>query len=211
MLIVRGRCFGHHKNCFRANRVSENLLWNWSKMRRPYVVYQDRNAEILSGGDLVPGWLTQGCVYTNLCQCHLVGTHYQGWCRVGSLYSNVVCRMFQLFEGRSDCTGGIVEYGRFPWNYLNRNATSREIATGFTWIAMHVLSDTPPSVPPRGEPVVFAFTSRKRKPKWERARHEGITRRLNEGMIRRYAKYQERMRRAEESDSEESSEEGSSA
>ena len=35
VLIVRGRCFGYHRNCFRANSVLENLLWNRSKMRRP--------------------------------------------------------------------------------------------------------------------------------------------------------------------------------
>ena len=209
VLIDRGRCFGHHKSCFRAKRALENSLWNRSKMRRPYVVYQDRSAETPSGCDPVPGWLTQECVYKNLCQCHLVGTHYQGWCRAGSLYSNVVCRRFQLFEGRSDCTGGMVEYDRLPWNYLNRNAKNREIATGLSWIVMHVLRDTPPSVPPRGESMVCALTCRKRKPKCERSRRDGIMRRLDEGITRRYFKYQERMRRAEESDNEEAYEEES--
>ena len=35
VLIVRGRCFVSNKFSFRANRVLENLLWNWSSMRRP--------------------------------------------------------------------------------------------------------------------------------------------------------------------------------
>ena len=45
---------------------------------------------------------------------------------------------------------------------------------------MHVLTDSPPSVPPRGEPMVCVFTSRKRKPKWERARRKGIVKRYVE-------------------------------
>ena len=114
VLIVRGRCFGDHRNCFRANRVLENLVWNWSKMRRPYVLYRDRNAEIRNGCDPIPGWLTQECDYKNLCQCRLVGADYQGWCRPGSLYGNVMGR-FQLIEGCSDCTGGVVEYDQVPW------------------------------------------------------------------------------------------------
>ena len=209
MVIVRERCFSDHRNCSRANRVLENLLWNWSKMRRLYMVYQDTNAEVPSGRDLLPGWFTQECVYKNLCQCQLVGIDYQGWCRQGSLYSNVVCRRFHLFEGRNDCTGGTGIYDSLPWNYFHRNANNREIAIGLSYVVLHVLRDAPPSVTPRGEPMVSALTSRRRKSKWERARREGITRRLNEGMTRRHFEYQEKMRRAEESDSEESSEEES--
>ena len=81
VLIVRGRCFDHRRNCFRANRALEHLIWNWSKMRRPYVVYQDGYADAPSGCDPVPGWLTHACVYKDLRQCHLLGTHYQCWCR----------------------------------------------------------------------------------------------------------------------------------
>ena len=36
---------------------------------------------------------------------------------------------------------------RLPWNYHNRNAKNLEIATGLSRIVMHVLRDTPPSVP----------------------------------------------------------------
>ena len=59
VLIVRGRCFGYQRNCFRgANSVLENLLWNWSKMRRPYVVYQEGKLAT-NDCDPVLGWLTQ--------------------------------------------------------------------------------------------------------------------------------------------------------
>ena len=140
-------------------------------------------------------------------QCRLVGTHYQGWRCPGALCSNVVCRRLQLFEKRCDRTGGTAKFEELLWNYLNRKAEKPEIATGLSWIVMHVLRDTPPPVPPRGEPMVFVLTSRKRKPKWERAQHEGIVRRCEERMNRRYYKERERRRRADDSDSEESSEE----
>ena len=98
-----------------------------------------------------------------------------------------------------------------PWNYLNRNAKNRQIATGLSWIFMHVLRDTPPSVRLRGKPVVFVLTSRERKPKWERARLEGIRRRCKERMTRRYCREQERRRCADESAGAESFEEESIA
>lgn len=66
MLIVRGRCCGNHRNCFCANSVLEDLLWNWSKMRRPYVVYQEGKTAT-SDCDPIPGWLTQECVYKDFC------------------------------------------------------------------------------------------------------------------------------------------------
>ena len=175
VLIVRGRRFDSHRNCFRANKVLDNLLWNWSMMRRPYVVYQEGGVAI-DCCDLVPGWLTLECVYRDFCQCQLLGTHYQGWCRPGALYSNVVCRRFQLFDRRCDCSGDVVmSESQFPWDYHSRNAKNLEIATGLSRIVMHVLGDTPPSVPPRGEPVVCVLTSRTRKPVWERARHKRDT------------------------------------
>ena len=52
-----------------------------------------------------------------------------------------------------------------------------EFAIKLSRIAIHVLEDMPPSVPRKGEPVVFVLTSRVRKPKWERARLRGIRRR----------------------------------
>ena len=173
-------------------------------MRRPYVVYQEGDVAT-DYCDLVPGWFTHECVYRDFCQCHLLGDNYQGWCRPCALYSNVVCRRFQLFGRRCDCSGDAVMYeSQVPWNYHNRNAKNLEIATGLSRIVMHVLRDMPPSVPPRGEPVVYVPTSRKRKPQWERARHTGIGKRYFEKLCRR-ARRLERERRigyVVESDSE---------
>ena len=205
VLIVRGRCFGDHRNCFRANRVLENLFWNWSKMRRPYTVYQDRNAETRAGLDPLPGLLRQDCVYDELCQCRLVGAGYEGWCHPGTLYSNIVGHWLRLFEGRSDCLGKVGDDE--PWNYFNRNAKNREIAIQLSWAVMWVLRGAPPSVPPRGEPMVSVLTSRKQMFWQARKRREGITKRLEERMIRNHANYLERIRRAEEIDDEELSEE----
>ena len=39
VLIVRGRCSSSNKVWFRASMVLQNLLWNLSNMRRPYVVH----------------------------------------------------------------------------------------------------------------------------------------------------------------------------
>ena len=62
VLIVLGLCFGHHRNCFRANRVLEDLLWNLSKIRRPYVLYQE-DKMATSPGDPVPKWFISDCIY----------------------------------------------------------------------------------------------------------------------------------------------------
>ena len=74
--------------------------------------------------------------------------------------------------------------GRFPIGCI-RNTKNLEIATKLSRIAMHVLSDVPPSVPQRGEPLVSILTSRKRQPRWERARLRRIRRRYIERMMRR--------------------------
>lgn len=78
VLIVRGRCFSSNKVCFRANRALETLLWNWSKMRRPYVVYKGGNDGV-GDGDPALAWLIHECVHKGFCQCHLVGSRHQGW------------------------------------------------------------------------------------------------------------------------------------
>ena len=52
-------------------------------------------------------------------------------------------------------------------------------------IVVHVLTDVPPSVPQRGEPLVSVLTSRKFQPKWERARFRRLKRRYIEQPIRR--------------------------
>ena len=74
---------------------------------------------------------------------------------------------------------------QLSWNCHNRNAKNLEIATGLSRAAMHVLTDAPPSVPPRGEPMVFVPTSRERKPHWERAQRKGIRKRYFEKLCRR--------------------------
>ena len=172
VLIVRELCFGTHRDCFRANRVLENLLWNWSKMWRPYVVYQEGKMAN-SNCDLAPGWLTHECVYRDFCQCHLLDYISDDWHRPVSLYSNVVCRRFPLFERPCGCSH---DNWRFPLG-CGRNIKNREIAIRLSWIVMHVLTDTPPSVPRRGEPMVFVLTSKVRTPKWGRERLKGIKRR----------------------------------
>ena len=144
MLVVRGRCFGIPSNCFRANRVLEYLLWSWSKMRRPYVLYQEGKLAN-SNCDFVPGWLTQECVYKDVCKCNVLIYADDDWHRPGSLYSNVVCRRFQLFERRCGCSH---DNWRFPRG-CGRNTKNREIANRLSWIVMHVLIDSPPSVPPQ--------------------------------------------------------------
>ena len=152
-------------------------------MRRPYAVYQEGKMSNIDC-DPVPGWLIQGCVYNDFCQCNLLTYVDDDWHRPGSLYSNVVCRRFQLFERRCGCSR---DHWRFPRG-CGRNIRNREIAIRLSWIVMHVLTDAPPSVPPRGEPMVFVLESRVRTPNWERERFRGIKRRdrMKEGSYREY-------------------------
>ena len=84
---------------------------------------------------------------------------------------------------------------------------------------MHVLTDSPPSVPPRGEPMVSVLTSMDQKPRWVRARRKGIGKRYVERVChwRREERREKRRRKREwsgyvdEGDDEESSEEESVA
>ena len=122
-----------------------------------------------------------------------------------------MCRRFQSFGKRCDCTGGTASHEELPWNYLNRNAKNREIATGLSYTAMNVLRDAPPPVPPRGEPMVSVLTSRKRKPRWERMRLEAIKRRRIRKKNNRFLREPVRRWYADENNSEETSEEESIA
>ena len=118
VLIVRGRCFSTNKVCFMANRPLEDLLWNWSNMGQPYVVYREGSAGI-GGGDLVPAWLVGGCFCKGCCQCNLVRRQHQGWHHPGALCSNIVSRRPQLFERHCG-------YYHVRWPFLNgcnRNIT----------------------------------------------------------------------------------------
>ena len=82
--IVRGRCFGHHRNCFTANRALENLLWNWSKLRRPYVAHEEYKMATCIG-DSVPKWLGSVMIDWKCCQCCLLGSYPKGRHRSGAL------------------------------------------------------------------------------------------------------------------------------
>ena len=157
MLIVRGRYFDYHRNYFRTNRALENLLWNWPMIRRTYVVYREGELAI-NCCDIVSGWLTHKYNYKDFCQYHLLDARSRGWCRPGALYSNIVCRKFQLFERRCDCSRD--DESRFPWNHHNRNAKNLEVAIGLSRIAIRVLTDITPSVSPRDEPMISVLTSR---------------------------------------------------
>ena len=53
VLEVRGRCFGPNKFCLRANRILEDVLWNWACGGRPYLVYRE-GREAPGGGDPIP-------------------------------------------------------------------------------------------------------------------------------------------------------------
>ena len=175
VLIVRGRCFRSHRGRFRANRVLENLLWNWSKVERPYVVYKEGN-EGICGGDPVPGWLEDWCVYKELCLCNVVGKdkrgearypEYQGWHYVDAFYSNIVSRRRNFFENSCRCSG-------VNWPYpagCDRNTMNNHIAVNLFRVVMHLLGDTFPSVPPRGVPSTFVLRSRNRKPMEEFSRY----------------------------------------
>ena len=171
VLIVRGRCFSSSKVCFRANRALENLLWNWSKMRRPYVVYREGDDDI-GDCDLVPAWLTHECVHKDFCQCHLVSRR-RDWHHPGALYSNVVSRRHQMFEEHCGCS-------HVQWPFppgCNKNINNSQVAIRLCRIIIHVLGDAPPSVPQRGEPLVFIFRIRELKLKWGRMRFRKLRRR----------------------------------
>ena len=151
VLIVRGRCFSTSSQlCFRANRVLENLLWNLSKMGRPYVVYPD-GSESNGGGDLVPAWLSGECVYQGFCHCNMVSLRHQGWHHLGALYSNIVSRRHQLFEGHCGCSHDKLPFPRG----CNRNTKNVEIAIKLCRVVTHVLWCTSISTTKRC-PVCFA-------------------------------------------------------
>ena len=94
----------------------------------------------------------------------------------------------------------------------NKNIRDPEIATKLSRAVMDILTDTPPSVPPRGEAMVSVLTSRERKPKLERARLRGIQKRRRD-KLDRISDQVDRRRRGYfgDSDSEESSGEESIA
>ena len=89
------------------------------------------------------------------------------------LACNVVGRRHQLFEKLCGCS-------HVQWPFLNGcsiNIKNVDIATKFSRIAIHVLSDVRPSVPQRGEPLVSVLRSRELKSRWERERFRKLRRR----------------------------------
>ena len=55
----------------------ENVLWNWSILGRPYLVHKE-GSKAICGGDPVPVWFHEWCVYRELCQCNLIGKNQRG-------------------------------------------------------------------------------------------------------------------------------------
>ena len=78
VLVVHGRCFSSSRACFGSNMVLGDLLWNWSTMRRPYIVYKE-GGEGIAGGDLVPAWLNEWCVC--VCVCIAINVGVLWWMR----------------------------------------------------------------------------------------------------------------------------------
>ena len=150
------------------------------------------------GVDPVPGWLEQGCAYNDFCQCNLVGARHPDWHHPGALYSNVVNRRHQLFKNQCGCSHILWS---FPFD-CNENTTDTEITIKLSRVVIHVLSDVPPSVPQREEPLVSVLTSREFSPKWERER-------FKEPMRRRIRKWRRRAwsDKSDEDGKEETSEE----
>ena len=175
VLIVRGPCFSSHTVCFRASRVLENLLWNWPRLGRPYLVYKEGNKGI-GGGDPVPGWLDNWYVYRDFCQCHMLGRDALGearfpqnevWHYPGTLFSNVLGRHHQLL-------GGSWRNLHANWPYpegCNRNTMNAHVATKLSGLVMHVLGDVPPSVPRRNVPLLSVLRSKTREAKQEYLRY----------------------------------------
>ena len=143
----------------------EDLLWNWSIMRRSYVVYTEGKHGIRYA-DIALAWLKRGCVYLDLCQCHLIGPRYVDWHRRCPLSSNVVCHDYKTFE--TYCGGNCRQWS-FPVG-CNKDIMNVEIAIKLSRVVVHALSEAPPPVPQRGEPLMSVLRSRKLKPMCERER-----------------------------------------
>ena len=150
MLIVRGRCFGHHDSYYRANVVLENLLWQWNELKRPFVVYQEERVPY-HRRDVIPRWLITDWhlqTHRNFCQCHSVGYDWPGWHRPGTLYSNFVHDLGMCYGDPGKCTQNVG--WRYPYGWT-KDMMNSEIAGMFSRIVMHALHRAPPPVPPRSE------------------------------------------------------------
>ena len=159
VLVVRGHCLSSSHACFRANRVLENLLRNWSKMGRSYMVCKEGSVRI-GGGDPVPVWLGEWCVYNDFCQCNLVGfmddrrevgfEQRRNWHHPGAPCSNLMWRCHQLFKCNCRCSQ---LRRRYPGDQCNRNTMNVLLAIRPVRSIIHVLVDATPSVPPKRCPA----------------------------------------------------------
>ena len=149
VLIVRGRCF-RYTDGYTANRVLENLLWQWNGLKRPFVVYQQERIKY-HRRDILPRWMVGDYTlrtHRNFCQCHLVHVEGKGWHRPGTLYSNVVRDFGEMYANPCSC------FTRVGWRYprgCTHHSVNCDVATGLSWIAMWPLQKAPPPVPPRSE------------------------------------------------------------
>ena len=154
------------KICFVWGPRAGIILWNWSSMRRPYVVFTEGRQDTRYA-DPAPTWLERGRVYRNLCQCNLLGPRHADWHRYGSMCSNLVRLHHLRFGGFYD--GHYCKQRPFPEGCI-KNIMNTEIATKLIRLAIYALKDAHPSVPQRGEPLASVLRSRKLNPKVERER-----------------------------------------
>lgn len=153
-MVVRGRCFGTRKGCFAANRALEDLLWQWGKSLRPYIVYEE-GSEGTGGGGPVPKWLEKCiCFKDGFCQCNLVRDfdsaefrviNGRGWHHPGKLYSNINDMKFAFERHCFACPGRWgckCDYSRVKCNYPREPGTkhtvNETICVSLVCIALHV-------------------------------------------------------------------------
>lgn len=159
VLVVRGRCFCSHKSCHAANRVLEELPWQWSKTKRPFVVYTDGSVE-LGGGDLVLNWLNEGQNYDRVCQCNLVAGR-KHWHRPGKLYTNITDMKlaFEMDSTQLEPVGITYIWAckclhvdvkiHFPHKSCTKRSMNGQIVAVLCRATIEVLQKTPPKVPPK--------------------------------------------------------------
>ena len=149
VLIVRGRCF-HYKDCYTANRILENLLWQRNDLKRLFLVYQEERIKY-HRRDVLPRWLVDDYTlrtHRKFCQCHFVHAEDKGWLRLGTLYSNVVRDLREMYANPCSC------FKHVGWRCprsCTHHSVNYEVAIGLSWIAMRALREAPPPVPQRSE------------------------------------------------------------
>ena len=105
------------------------------------MVYKEGSEES-GGGDPLPKWLDNSCVYRVICQCNLVGGW--SWHHLGALCSNILSRQHQVFGRNCGCS-------QDQWYYphgCDQNTMNTAIAVKLVRVVIEVLRDVPPVVPP---------------------------------------------------------------